>query len=321
MSGLDDNIRNADEIERRYRELYPLVTGTKKPTPKDEGFVKPGGWGGNTRKPKEWKVVSMKDDPKLFKVVDKKRKNIAANFFTKAGAQAFIDKAIELSQEDGEPDEPDNTPEVPPVIEEPEIPKPPTGGTTTPGQLGPYPAIGKTFTSTRRPESGFTTRHYASGKEDDKTVEQNVKNIKARAHQFITYVTMKSIEHSDNISLKLGGTHNGSGWFDNGVDFESGQTCLGTEKKHPSTDTCVIKGPKIGSVLNKKVGVAATYFADKNKTELWTDTGTGWKKQVEGTNVGGFNPKSDTFECQLRIDGFEDLPDIHTSVVQEIAPQ
>lgn len=311
MSGYDDTVRNADEIERRYRELYPLVTGTKTAAPKDEGFVKPGGWGGNTRKPKEWKVVSMKDDPKLFKVVDKKRKNIAANFFTKAGAQAFIDKAIELSQEDGDPDEPDTTPEEPPTI-------PPV--TPPAGQLGPYPGIGETFKSTRRPEKGFTTRHYASGKADDRTVELNVKGIKAKNHQFITWVTIKSIEHGDNISLKLGGTHNSSGWFDNGVDFESGQTCLGTEKKHPSTDTCIIKGPKIGSIINKKTGIAATYFADKNKTELWTNTGTGWKKQVEGTNVGGFNPKSSTFECQLRIDGFEAVPDIE-AIAQEIAPQ
>jgi hypothetical protein len=306
MSGYDDTVRNADEIERRYRELYPLVTGTVKPAPKDEGFVKPGGWGGNTREPKTWKVVNMKDDPKLFKVIDAKKKNIAANFFTKAGAQAFIDKAIELVQEDGDTDEPDTTPDIPPV-------EPVTG------QLGPYAAVGETLKSTRK---GPTTRHYRSGKPDDKTVEQNTKGIKARNHQFITYVTMKKVEHDDTMSQKIGGRHMEEGWFVNSIEFESGLCGIGAEKKHPKTSHNDVKGGKIGSILNKKIGMASVYFADKNKVELWTDTGDRkWKKQCEGTNVVGFNPKASTFECQLRIDGFEELPDIHTAVVQEIAPQ
>ena len=60
------------------------------------------------------------------------------------------------------------------------------------------------------------------------------------------------------------------------------------------------------SILNKKIGMASVYFADQNKIELWTDTGDGkWVKQCEGIDVKGFNPKASTFECQLRIDGFE----------------
>jgi hypothetical protein len=296
----------AEEIAKRFKEIQQPKAVPVPPT--ETGFVKPGGWGGN-RDPRTWKPTKMKDDPKLWKVVDNKGKNIVTSFTTQEFAQRVIDIARELYQEDGDPDEPDTTPDVPPTQ-----PEPPTTG-----QLGPYAAVGPTLQPTRRPEKGYTTRHYRSGKPDDRTVEMNVKGIKARNHQFITYVTINSIEHDDNTSLKLGGTHMGTGWFDNGVSFKDGQVCLGTEKKHPSTQTCVKKGPKIGSILGKRVGVACSYFADQNKVEIFTDLGTGWKKQLEGTDVGGFNPKADTFECQLRIDGFEDLPDIHTAVVQEIA--
>ena len=43
-----------------------------------------------------------------------------------------------------------------------------------------------------------------------------------------------------------------------------------------------------------------------------------WEKGVEGTNIGNFNPKSEINEAQLRIDGFEDVPEITRAVVQEI---
>lgn len=58
----------------------------------DPGYVKPGGWQGNPD-PKTWTVTAMKDHPEMFKVVDDKGKNIATNFKTKEGAQAYIDKA------------------------------------------------------------------------------------------------------------------------------------------------------------------------------------------------------------------------------------
>ena len=305
MSGYDDSIRNADDMQRRYRELYPLVTGTVKPQPKDEGFVKAGGWGGNVKEPQGWKVVKMKDDPKLWKVVDAKAKNIATNFNTKEGAQGFIDKAIELDLEDGDPD-PEPEPETPPVE--------PSEGTTV---TGPYPAVGKELKGVKK---GPLTRHYASGKPDDKTVEMNIKNIKARNHQFITYTTLNKIEHDDTTSEKIGGTHMGTGWFVNSISFKDGLCGIGVEKEHPTTSHNDVKGGNIGSILNKKIGMASVYFADQNKVELWTDIGDGkWKKQCEGTNVKGFNPNAKEFECQLRIDGFEKEPTIHSAVVQEIA--
>jgi hypothetical protein len=199
-------------------------------------------------------------------------------------------------------------------------PEPPVAGTTV---IGPYPSIGEELQSTQR---GPTTRNYASGKPSDETIEKNVKDIKYRNHQFIVYVTMHQIEHDDNISLKLGGTHMGTGWFDHGVKFQDGLTCLGNEPDHPETNSCIKKGPKIGSVIEKSIGIAATYYADSNYTELWTNLGEdkgGWKKQLEGADIGGFNPKAKEFECQLRIDGFKkgSVPTIHKAVVQPIAPK
>jgi hypothetical protein len=49
--------------------------------------------------------------------------------------------------------------------------------------------------------------------------------------------------------------------------------------------------------------------------------GDGWKKNVEGVDVGGFNPKTPEDEFQLRIDGFKDIkkpPTIHSAIVTEI---
>lgn len=285
----------------------PLPGCGANPDPNNE-HVKEGGWGGDTAAAATWDAVPMKDDPALWKVVDAAGKNIAHKFASEADAEKFI-TYHRCKQETGAPDP------IPPGPE----PEPPT---PTPGDASyPYPAIGSPMQSTQR---GPTTRHYSSGKADDKTIEKNVKNIKFDNYQFVTYVTMNSVEHDDNVSLKLGGTHMGSGWFDHGVSFSSNastqsQTCLGTEKKHPSTQSCVIKGPKIPQILGKKMGIAATYFKKTNHTELWTNDGSGWKKQVEGDNVNNFNPKSANNEAQLRIDGFKDVPTIHSAVVTEIA--
>jgi hypothetical protein len=192
------------------------------------------------------------------------------------------------------------------------------GGATGSCTGGPYKSTGKTIsTSTRGP----TTRHYASGKDDDKTIEKNAKSIPFQNYQFVNYVTMNSIEHDDTVSVKYGGTHMGSGWYDHGISFNSGQGCLGTEKKHPSAQLCVIKGKSIGKIVGKKIGIAGVIFSASGgggKTELWADSGTGWQKLAEGVNVNNFKPSSGQDEAQLRIDGFNAVPTIHCSVVQEI---
>ena len=67
------------------------------------------------------------------------------------------------------------------------------------GADGPYKMIGKEMQSTQR---GPTMRHYASGKDDDKTIEKNVKDIKFKNYQFLVDVKITTIEHNDTVSLK-----------------------------------------------------------------------------------------------------------------------
>ena len=269
-----------------------------------EGTVKEGGWGA-IQNPNTWKVVKMRDFPDLFKIVDAPGKNVATNFTTEAIAEQYIKYYKANWEQEDDPQENEPSAEEKPA----EPPKP------VEGEDGPYKAIGKELQSTQR---GPTIRHYASGKDDDKTIEKNVKDIRFKNYQFLVDVKIKSIEHNDTVSEKYGGTHMKSGWFDNTIDFESGQVGLGVEKKHPSADLEIVKGDKIGSILNKKIRIAGVYFKDQNKCEMWTNLGDGWKKNAEGTNVGNFNPKSEINEAQLRIDGFDDEPEITRAVVQEI---
>ena len=252
------------------------------------------------------KWSSMRDFPELFKVVDPADRNVATNFTTEAIAKQYIDYLKSIWEQEYYPKHKSRA-----------LKKNDHNYQSQPkGADGPYKMIGKELQSTTR---GPTTRHYASGEARMIcTIEKNVKDIKAKNYQFLVDVKVTTIEHNDTVSLKYGGTHMKSGWFDNTVDMESGQVGLGVEKKHPSADLEIIKGAKIGSILNKKIRLAGVYFKDQNKCEMWTNLGDGWKKGAEGTDVGKFNPKSAVNEAQLRIDGFEAVPEISRAVVQEI---
>jgi hypothetical protein len=69
--------------------------------PDSGGRVKEGGWGANLD-PNKWKVIPMKDDPNLSKVVDDNKVNVADRFQTKENAQQFIDFYKSKSAECGE---------------------------------------------------------------------------------------------------------------------------------------------------------------------------------------------------------------------------
>lgn len=260
----------------------------------DNTHMKEGGWGGDTASPELWESVPMRDDPNQWKVVDKEGKNIAHKFATEAEADKYI-KYYQCQKEQGTPGGPTEPPVEPPV--EPPT-EPPTSGE---GTDGPYPIKGTKMTHKIR----RAIRHYSSGKEDDQTIEANIKNITYKNYQFVVDITIHEMEHDDTASLKYGGTHMGTGWFDHSVGIYTGKTGLGNEPDHPSTNLYIVKGPAIGDIRNKRIKIGGVYFTDQNKCELWTNLGDGWKKQIEGTNVGGFNPKSATDEAQLRIDGFK----------------
>lgn len=184
-----------------------------------------------------------------------------------------------------------------------------------------YQATGKAVAAQK---TGKSTVHYASGKPDDPT-HQIEATVNFRNYEFTWIGTLTQVNHDDAISLKFGGTHMGTGWYDCGVSFNAGQGCLGKEESHPDTDLCVMNCASMGRVVGKRVGVKAVYFGNPSgggQVELWGDpTGNGqWKQLCPRTNnIGGFAPASAQQECQVRIDG---APGVQTqcAVVAEITP-
>ena len=178
-------------------------------------------------------------------------------------------------------------------------PPPGDGGQqpTTTGET-PYPGTG----AKEMNDEGSGTRHYASGKPDDVTHEWT-SETSAQSYMIVIDITLTEIDHDDQIGFKFGGTHNGSGWFDCGYDFESGKACLGKEENHPSTDLCEVTGNSIGNLVNTPVKLAAVNFNKGEKLEMWSNLGSGWTKDVEGgPGVTGFRPSEDSDECTIRID-------------------
>jgi hypothetical protein len=178
----------------------------------------------------------------------------------------------------------------------------------------PYPAGGNV---TEMDDQGRGTRHYASGKPDDVTHEWEAETS-AQSYMIVIDITLTEIDHDDTISFKYGGTHTGSGWYDNGYSFNSGQACIGKEVDHPSTDLCEVTGTSIGNLVNKRVKLAAINFNKGEKLEMWSNSGSGWQKDVESSNgVTGFRPRVDRDECMIRIDAAPGI-DMHSAQVIEL---
>ncbi len=151
-------------------------------------------------------------------------------------------------------------------------------------------------------DEGWGTRHYASGKPDDITHEWSGETS-AQNYAIIIDITLTEIDHDDHISFKFGGTHMGSGWYDNTYAFESGEACIGKEEDHPSTDLCVVTGNSIGNLVDTPVKLAAVNIGKGEKLEMYSNLGSGWIKDVESSNgVDGFRPQVDEDEVNIRID-------------------
>ena len=113
-------------------------------------------------------------------------------------------------------------------------------------------------------DEGWGERNYASGKPSDITHEWSGETS-AQNYAIIIDITLTEIDHDDTISFKYGGTHMGSGWYDNTYSFESGQSCIGKEEDHPSTDLCVVSGKSIGNLVNTPVKLAAVNIGKGEK--------------------------------------------------------
>ena len=180
----------------------------------------------------------------------------------------------------------------------------------------PYTIVGS---SQDMEDEGWDTRRYASGKPDDITHEWSGETS-AQNYAIIIDVTLTEIDHDDTISFKFGGTHMGSGWYDNTYSFESGQSCIGKEEDHPSTDLCVVTGRSIGSLVNTPVKLAAVNIGKGEKLEMYSNLGSGWTKDVESSNgVDGFRPQVDEDEAVIRIDAAPGI-EMRSAQIVELDP-
>ena len=199
------------------------------------------------------------------------------------------------------------------------------GGTNPPPPPPPPPPTGPDFPYTfvgspqDMEDEGWDTRHYASGKPDDVTHEWSGETS-AQNYAIIIDITLTEIDHDDTISFKYGGTHMGSGWYDNTYSFESGQSCIGKEEDHPSTDLCVVTGKSIGNLVNTPVKLAAVNIGKGEKLEMYSNLGSGWTKDVESSNgVDGFRPQVEEDEAVIRIDGAPGI-EMRSAQIVELDP-
>jgi hypothetical protein len=205
------------------------------------------------------------------------------------------------------PEPPAEPPSPPPA----EPPSPPPTSTDF-----PYTFVGS---PQDMEDEGWGERNYASGKPSDITHEWSGETS-AQNYAIIIDITLTEIDHDDTISFKLGGTHMGSGWYDNTYSFESGQSCIGKEEDHPSTDLCVVTGKSIGNLVNTPVKLAAVNIGKGEKLEMYSNLGSGWTKDVESSNgVDGFRPQVEEDEGVIRIDGAPGI-EMRSAQIVELDP-
>jgi len=291
------------------------------PTP-DPGHVKTGGWGANTDATK-WKVVPMKQPTTLWKIVDENDKNVADQFMTQAGAQAYID----AHKGSGPP---------PP-------PPPSTGGTDQFGIKKIHPdKPGGRF------ETNFTgrefERHYASGKPSENSYEYNQKASDSAKNSDVEVTFYEKINgfktnEPDTISVKLTGPDHQDGaccwvipeWMTDGSDKKT----LETEKPHPQNHGVNPKplSPIGGSLVGQWVGIKGiTYVKNGHRqVESWIHFPVSnidnvaaeqdkWRQYIPTTQVSDDYLKANGVNTLNRLDGTKkgDPPTFKFASVREI---
>lgn len=285
--------------------------------PKELGTVKPGGWGGNIQNPDGWKVVQMRDDPKLSKIVDEKGVNISTGYTTPEVANAVIDFIKKIGWTEFEK----LLKSAPPVVTPPPV-EPGTDGVVG---KNVYKTTGKTMT----PQStGFKTRHYASGKPDDTTIEWNAGGCPYEAYEAYGDFVIGKPEHDDRLDVKMYGPNHKDGigaWYIFAIQFSDGETSFGIEQPHPKTNSSVARGKSFGSIIgNKKIGFKGVIYplqAGGAHVEGYIDLkdGKGWQLAIAADNPGGKKFKRDSNQqIQFRIDAAPQLKGENV-IVEEIA--
>ena len=343
------NVGCADEPElfRRYHDyavdllidLSGKLDIPDKDQEADEGYVKPGGWGGNAN-PATWVTTVMKDHPEWWKVVDDTRTNIATGFKTQESAQRYIDEAKKAEQC--------------PLGQHFDAA---TGKCVVdqPGPTGQYDQFGllKIY-GDKLPLSVNTKwigvekrRNYASGKKSEdsyeytataKSKEQN-SNIEVTLY---TKINSFKTNEADSLSDKLTGPAHSDGnccWvIPDFMSDGSAKKTLETEKPHPKNHGV---NPKPvtnigGSIVGKWFGHKAITYVRANGrryVESWIHFPVSdidniskeqdkWRQYVPTTELSNDYVKANGLLMTCRIDGVKkgDPPNFKYASVREIEP-
>lgn len=243
-------------------------TEPTKPTKPTEGTIKPGGWGANTDVA-TWKIVNMKDDPKLFKVVDSTGVNVATHFSTKDIAQQFID----YMKSQPKPDEPT---------------EPTEPGTGTPSAFGVTSLFGN---------GTVYTNPKLNNRDDGK--RRDFVNVKTPSVEITGYFALTS-PIDDEVSGKWSTlNHSGSNitnCYDLGVKTTGGRSRFRFEQKHPEYTGNLAEGQTPAPVLGDKfIGYKFIKRVVGNNVNLQIHVDTGdnegdtpanqWKKIFDFTDT------------------------------------
>lgn len=284
----------------------------------DNGYVKPGGWGASTDA-NTWTITNMKDTPTLFKIVDSAGKNVAVNFRSQAGAQAYIDAHK------------GTTPPPPP---------PPSGDKDQFGirKIFPDKAGGQVNTNG---SARYFTRHYASGKPDDPTVEYTVTMPSGHQQDLecTCIVEMTGMNHNDTVDWKTRGPahQDGSGkaWYciDQETNGGNSGTKFQVERPHPSmhdnSSKVSVTGyspPNLSSAKFGWKGITVNMSDNDVYIACWInmtpDDESGWRKIWDVHDKGQITDGQITpptgGNVQIRIDGIKGKPLFTKGSVREI---
>lgn len=212
------------------RPVPPTPENTEPPKPtegrlKDNGPDNEAGWGADYNKGAgKWKIVRMRDDAKLFKVVDSEGTNVADLFHTPESAQTFI---TWYQWKQGEKPEP--TPEP--------------GPEPTPGpKPEPTPVSGTDKYGVKLLKSDGKTITYDYEKDDrpgkDDGIRYNMENVgKWKQSEVTGYFMFTKDPVDDEISIKWSEMgHSGKNnvqCYDSGLEIKTGKARLRFENPHP----------------------------------------------------------------------------------------
>lgn len=325
-------------------ELLIDLSGKLDPPPPIEiehGYVKPGGWGAK-QDPATWSVTNMKDPPEQFKVVDDNGINVATNFKTKAGAEAYVKEAKQAGQcPTGQHLDPATNKCVPDS-------PPPSGGNDKDqfsiAKIHKDKPSGTTNTVFKLREF---ERNYQSGKPSENSVEYTA-TAKSKEQNsdveatFYTKINGFKTNEPDSISDKLNGPDHQDGKGSWGIpDFMtdgSASKTLECEVKHPHNESVNPKPLTAigGSIVGKWFGHKAIsyvkggkryieswiHFPVKNIDAVGLEQEDGWRQYIPTTDITKYYVEAKGLLTTCRIDGTKkgSVPDFKYCSVREISP-